>query len=71
MQVINGVYTSANIFTDNVETYALAQIQFLCNQQVFQGCKVRVMPDIPSGQGRNDWIYLDHTGNEYAYHGGN
>lgn len=50
MQVINGVYTSANIFTDNVETYALAQIQFLCNQQVFQGCKVRVMPDVHPGR---------------------
>ena len=50
MQVINGVYTSANIFTDNVETYALAQIQLLCNQQAFQDCKIRVMPDVHPGR---------------------
>ena len=46
MKVVNGVYTSANIFTDNVETYALAQIQLLCDQQAFQDCKIRVMPDV-------------------------
>lgn len=49
MKVVNGVYTSANIFTDNVEKYALAQIQFLCDQQAFQDCKVRVMPDVYNG----------------------
>lgn len=50
MKVVNGVYTSANIFTDNVEKYALAQIQFLCDQQAFQDCKVRVMPDVHPGK---------------------
>ena len=50
MKVVNGVYTSANIFTDNVETYALAQIQLLCNQQAFQDCKIRVMPDVHPGR---------------------
>ena len=50
MKVVNGVYTSAKIFTDNIETYALAQIQLLCDQQAFQGCKVRVMPDVHPGK---------------------
>lgn len=50
MKVVKGIYTSANIFTDNIETYALAQIQFLCDQQAFQGCKVRVMPDVHPGK---------------------
>ena len=50
MKVVNGVYTSANIFTDNVETYALAQIQLLCDQQAFQDCKIRVMPDVHPGK---------------------
>lgn len=50
MEVVNGVYTSAKIFTDNVETYALAQIQLLCDQKAFQDCKVRVMPDVHPGK---------------------
>ena len=50
MKVVNGVYTSANIFTDNIETYALAQIQLLCDQKAFQGCKIRVMPDVHPGK---------------------
>ncbi|MDO4471517.1 MAG: RtcB family protein, partial [Bacillota bacterium] len=50
MKVVNGVYTSANIFTDNVETYALAQIQLLCDQKAFQNCKIRVMPDVHPGR---------------------
>ncbi len=29
MKIINGVYTSAKIFTDIIEDYALAQIQML------------------------------------------
>lgn len=35
MKVVSGVYTSAKIFTDNIETYALAQIQLLCDQCIF------------------------------------
>lgn len=50
MKVVDGVYTSANIITDNIETYALAQIQLLCDQKAFQGCKIRVMPDVHPGK---------------------
>lgn len=50
MKIINGVYTSAKIFTDQVEAYALAQIQMLCDHEAFQNSKIRVMPDVHPGK---------------------
>lgn len=50
MKEVNGVYTSAKIFTNTIEDYALAQIQMLCNNEAFTGCKVRVMPDVHPGK---------------------
>ncbi len=50
MKIVNGQYASAKIFTDDVEDYAVAQIQQLCNQTAFQGCKIRVMPDVHPGK---------------------
>ena len=48
---INGAYSTAKIFTDNVEETALSQIQQLCNQPFVKGCKIRIMPDVHSGAG--------------------
>ena len=50
MKIVNGIYTSANIFTDNIDEYALAQIQQLCDQEALKGCKIRVMPDVHPGK---------------------
>ena len=50
MIIINGVYTSAQIFTDSIEDYAMAQIQLLCDNESFKDCKVRVMPDVHPGK---------------------
>lgn len=50
MRTVNGVYTSAKIFTDTIEDYALAQIQMLCDHEAFAGCRVRVMPDVHPGK---------------------
>ena len=50
MKIVNGVYTSANIFTDIVEDYAISQIQILCNNEALQGCRVRIMPDVHPGK---------------------
>ena len=50
MKIVNGVYTSAKIFTDTIEEYALAQIRMLCGQKAFSGCRVRVMPDVHPGK---------------------
>lgn len=50
MREISGVYTSAKIFTDTMEEYALAQIQMLIDNPAFQGSKVRIMPDVHPGK---------------------
>lgn len=50
MKVVDGKYTNAFVYTDLVEDYALAQIKQLCDQPAFEGCKVRIMPDIHPGK---------------------
>ena len=50
MKIVNGVYASAKIFTDSIEDYAVAQIQMLCDNEAFEGCTVRVMPDVHPGK---------------------
>lgn len=50
MKTVNGVYTSANIFTDKIEDYAISQIQMLCNNEALQGCRIRIMPDVHPGK---------------------
>lgn len=50
MKIVNGIYTSAKIFTDNVEEYALAQLQMLCDHEAFQNSKIRIMPDVHPGK---------------------
>lgn len=39
------------IFTDNIEPEALDQIYTLVKQPAFDGCKVRIMPDVHAGKG--------------------
>jgi len=55
LRTINGVYTSATIFTTtnnqtNIDEYALAQLQMLCDNEASKGCKIRVMPDVHPGK---------------------
>lgn len=39
------------IFTDNIEKEAINQIDLLLEQQPFENCKVRIMPDVHAGKG--------------------
>lgn len=55
MKTIHGVYTSATIFNTNttqysVDPYAIAQLQALCDNKAFEGCNIRVMPDVHPGK---------------------
>lgn len=53
MKIINGTKTSAYIYTtdiNDIEDYAIAQIQNLCNNQAFTDCKIRIMPDVHPGK---------------------
>ena len=58
MKTIHGVYTSAKIFTDIVEDYALAQIRMLCDNEAFSGSQVHSeIARRSSGKGGNHWLY--------------
>lgn len=55
MKTIKGVYTSAKIFTTNtteydIDDYAIAQLQSLCDNEAFDGCTIRIMPDVHLGK---------------------
>lgn len=47
------------IFTDNIETTAIEQIERLLTIPVFSGCKIRIMPDVHAGAG----CVIGFTGN--------
>ena len=50
MGIINGVYASAEIFSEQVEEYAVAQIQMICDNKASEGSVIRVMPDVHQGK---------------------
>ncbi len=48
---LQGKYNTAKVYTDNLEQEAAAQIIELCNQELAQGSKIRIMPDTHAGAG--------------------
>ncbi|MBR5800837.1 MAG: RtcB family protein [Lachnospiraceae bacterium] len=50
MEIINGTYAQAKVFTDDMETYARAQLEMICNNMVAKNSKIRVMPDVHPGK---------------------
>ena len=50
MKIVQGTYTTAQIMTDDVEQYAIAQVKALCDNPVFKDSKVVCMPDIHPGK---------------------
>lgn len=50
MQIVNGIYADAKIFTDKIEPYALAQLKQICDQEMAKGSQIRVMPDVHPGK---------------------
>lgn len=48
---LQGKYSTAKIFTDNMEETAQAQTLKLLNQPTFKDTKVRIMPDTHAGKG--------------------
>lgn len=47
---IQGAYNSAIVYTENLEELARSQIQSVCDQEAFAGCKLRIMPDVHAGK---------------------
>ena len=50
MKTVKGIYAEAKIFTDDVEDYALAQVKMICDNEVADGSKICMMPDIHPGK---------------------
>lgn len=51
MVTIQGLYNTALCYTPQLESMAEQQIQAVCNQAEFAGCKIRIMPDVHAGMG--------------------
>ncbi len=51
MQVIEGKYNTAKVFTEVVEDTALEQIKTLCDQEYVKNARIRIMPDVHAGAG--------------------
>ncbi len=50
MKEIHGICTSAKIFTDSIDHYALAQAQMICDHTCAANSHVRIMPDVHPGK---------------------
>lgn len=48
---IKGKYNSAIVYTENIESGAVNQIEILCNQEFVKDSVIRIMPDVHSGAG--------------------
>ena len=48
---INGAFANAIVYTDEIESSAIGQIQALCDQPFAAGSKIRIMPDVHTGKG--------------------
>lgn len=51
MEIIEGKYNIAKVYTEVVEETALEQIRTLCNQEFVKDSKIRIMPDVHAGAG--------------------
>lgn len=50
MNKIQGNYAEAVVYTDDLEEYAKAQIQLICDNEISRDTVIRVMPDVHPGK---------------------
>ena len=50
MEIIKGKYSSAIVFSNSAEPYALQQVKAICDNKVSENCSVRVMCDVHPGK---------------------
>ena len=51
MLKIKGKYNEAKCYVNIIEPTAKAQIKEVCDKEAFEGCKIRIMPDVHAGAG--------------------
>lgn len=49
--IIRGKFNSARVFNDNVDEESSRQIREFCDQEIFAGLRIRIMPDVHAGKG--------------------
>ncbi len=47
--IIQGKYNTAVVYTENIEESAIRQVQAMCDFEAFAGAKIRIMPDVHTG----------------------
>lgn len=50
METIKGRFAEAKVFTADIDSYAKAQLQMICDHPVSEGSRIRVMPDVHPGK---------------------
>ncbi|MBQ9927308.1 MAG: RtcB family protein [Lachnospiraceae bacterium] len=50
MEIIKGKFAEAKVFSDDLEQYARAQLQMICDNEITEGSAIRVMPDVHPGK---------------------
>lgn len=50
MKIIKGMYAEAKIFTEDVDTYAEAQVKMICDNEAADGSVICMMPDVHPGK---------------------
>ena len=68
--IISGQYTTAEIFTDNIEDVALQWVREQCDHPAFEGVRILQMPDVHAGNACNvgtvyrigAYVNPDHVG---------
>lgn len=48
--LIKGKFAEAKVYSEDIEKYAAAQIQIICDNPAADGSKIRVMPDVHPGK---------------------
>lgn len=49
MNTISGIYGKANVFSNDIEDYAKAQLKMICDNPIAQNSSIKVMPDVHPG----------------------
>ena len=49
MDTISGIYGKANVFSNDIEDYAKAQLKMICDNPVSQNSSIKIMPDVHPG----------------------
>lgn len=50
MEIIRGKFAEAKVYSEDLEQYARAQLQMICDNEVAKGSVIRVMPDVHPGK---------------------